>query len=240
MNRHAGMKLPYEATVSLGPFLSSLYLSVTTAPVGSFSYSFWFLSLAALCRRACYRRGSWLVALAGHLLTLGLFVAYECYMLDGIVRRFVFATQTPSPTPTPPQQDQRDQQDQQDQHDHRDEGPAYGDHAAALHHALTILGVLATETVYLKACVTPARLVPLVEMGPGGTRDRDRDGWTTCKRCGENVAATEPTRREAARPPRAAHCKIIDRCVLRYDHYCPWIRQTVGNGNYQWFIAVSE
>jgi len=39
------------------------------------------------------------------------------------------------------------------------------------------------------------------------------------------------------RPPRTHHCRITDRCVARYDHYCCYIGNSVGHGNYRWFFG---
>ncbi|KAI0789970.1 zf-DHHC-domain-containing protein [Abortiporus biennis] len=49
--------------------------------------------------------------------------------------------------------------------------------------------------------------------------------YTKCKRCGE------------MRPERAHHCRICNRCVLKYDHHCPvWINGCIGLHNERHFI----
>ncbi|KAK9891692.1 hypothetical protein WA026_015660 [Henosepilachna vigintioctopunctata] len=48
--------------------------------------------------------------------------------------------------------------------------------------------------------------------------------WTICTRC------------ETYRPPRAHHCRICKRCVLRMDHHCPWINNCVGERNQKFFL----
>jgi len=37
-------------------------------------------------------------------------------------------------------------------------------------------------------------------------------------------------------PPRSKHCKELDRCVYRYDHYCPFVGTAVGSRNHGSFI----
>ena len=39
-------------------------------------------------------------------------------------------------------------------------------------------------------------------------------------------------------PPRAYHCKRCNRCVLRRDHHCAWLRSCIGFYNYKFFILL--
>lgn len=39
------------------------------------------------------------------------------------------------------------------------------------------------------------------------------------------------------RPPRAHHCRRSNKCVIDFDHYCPWIGQSVGGNNHKHFIT---
>ena len=42
---------------------------------------------------------------------------------------------------------------------------------------------------------------------------------------------------EMYQPPRTAHCIMSDSCVMRFDHFCPWIGNTVGQRNYKYFFV---
>ena len=37
------------------------------------------------------------------------------------------------------------------------------------------------------------------------------------------------------KPERANHCKTCDKCILDYDHHCPWIMNCVGGKNHKAF-----
>ena len=39
------------------------------------------------------------------------------------------------------------------------------------------------------------------------------------------------------RSSKTRHCQYCERCVLDYDHHCPWIRNCVGAGNFKIFIV---
>jgi len=38
-------------------------------------------------------------------------------------------------------------------------------------------------------------------------------------------------------PRRSKHCKELDRCVYRYDHYCPFVGNAVGLDNHSFFLG---
>lgn len=38
-----------------------------------------------------------------------------------------------------------------------------------------------------------------------------------------------------ARPHRSKHCRVLNRCVLLFDHHCPFVGTTIGLYNYKYF-----
>lgn len=41
-----------------------------------------------------------------------------------------------------------------------------------------------------------------------------------------------------AKPLRSKHCRVARRCVLMFDHHCPFVGNTVGLYNYKWFYLT--
>uniref|UniRef100_A0A7E4VAK3 Palmitoyltransferase n=1 Tax=Panagrellus redivivus TaxID=6233 RepID=A0A7E4VAK3_PANRE len=48
--------------------------------------------------------------------------------------------------------------------------------------------------------------------------------WNICMKC------------QSFRPPRAHHCRICNRCVMRMDHHCPWVANCVGQKTQKYFL----
>ena len=38
------------------------------------------------------------------------------------------------------------------------------------------------------------------------------------------------------RPLRSKHCSVQKRCVSCFDHFCPYVNNTMGSRNYKYFI----
>lgn len=85
--------------------------------------------------------------------------------------------------------------------------------------------------LFLVACIVYCYLsAVMVNPGTpskGGHCDAENANHSgkTCERCAG-----------ADKPPRAHHCKICNKCVLKMDHHCPWINNCVGQRNYKYFV----
>ncbi|KAI8099607.1 zf-DHHC-domain-containing protein [Halteromyces radiatus] len=94
------------------------------------------------------------------------------------------------------------------------------------------LGILVLSYYYYLAIVTDPGKVPegweppysLIQRPEEVQSSKGETGPRFCRSC------------DAYKPPRAHHCRVCRRCVLKMDHHCPWINNCVGHGNYPHFI----
>mmetsp|Transcript_4947 Transcript_4947/g.6823 ORF Transcript_4947/g.6823 Transcript_4947/m.6823 type:complete len:501 (-) Transcript_4947:355-1857(-) len=64
---------------------------------------------------------------------------------------------------------------------------------------------------------------------PGGSptkkKKKAKRGIRRCRKCNDNY-----------KPPRAHHDSVTGRCIVKMDHYCPWVGNAVGALNHKFFV----
>eukprot|EP00668_Euglena_longa_P012586 GGOE01015048.1.p2 GENE.GGOE01015048.1~~GGOE01015048.1.p2 ORF type:complete len:776 (-),score=160.89 GGOE01015048.1:107-2434(-) len=71
---------------------------------------------------------------------------------------------------------------------------------------------------------TPSPLDVPPHLRRAGREVKSTGGARYCRRC------------HCFKPDRTHHDSNMDRCILRMDHHCPWINNTVGHRNHKYFL----
>ncbi|KAI1729787.1 DHHC palmitoyltransferase domain-containing protein [Ditylenchus destructor] len=56
--------------------------------------------------------------------------------------------------------------------------------------------------------------------------NRDHQGIRYCSVC------------YCLKPDRAHHCRLCNKCMLKYDHHCPWVNNCINFANYKSFVLM--
>jgi len=62
-------------------------------------------------------------------------------------------------------------------------------------------------------------------MQSGNTNRTNRLGIRRCRKCQDNF-----------KPPRAHHDSVTGRCIVKMDHFCPWVCNAIGAMNHKHFV----
>lgn len=62
------------------------------------------------------------------------------------------------------------------------------------------------------------------------------DPGTVPKEVETEEGTKQCTKCNAPKPPRAHHCSICKKCIMKMDHHCPWVNNCVGARNQKHFI----
>ena len=101
---------------------------------------------------------------------------------------------------------------------------------------LLILGfaltALSTCSLFLSGCMDPG-IIPRAP-APASTEHLPRTRNVEVN--GHMVVVRYNETCNFYQPPRAHHCSVLNDCIERFDHYCPWVGTTIGKRNYRFYL----
>lgn len=100
--------------------------------------------------------------------------------------------------------------------------------ATAIYYALYIpVAAMALLSLFMASTTDPGAVPlgarPLTTVRRAGST-AERRGVRRCHKCLDNY-----------KPPRAHHDSITGRCIVKFDHFCPWVNNAVGALNHKFF-----
>ena len=102
---------------------------------------------------------------------------------------------------------------------------------------LSVHMVILALQAYMALCWWKTAHLDPGKLGDGGPRREYERAIEEVARSGTLPAALCHSCR-VRRPPRSKHCRELRSCVLRFDHYCPFVQNAVGLKNQVWFFGV--
>lgn len=71
---------------------------------------------------------------------------------------------------------------------------------------------------------------------PGFVDEPEVQAFLRLHYCEKSLHGRRCNECEQAKPPRAYHSRVADRCVLRFDHVCVFANNCIGAGNHKFFL----
>ncbi|KAL0480653.1 PAT17 [Acrasis kona] len=96
-----------------------------------------------------------------------------------------------------------------------------------LHKVLCFFIILSPYLAFMKACFSDAGVI---------TKDTEQRYNETFKN--DNIMYFKDRKCPTCgiiKPPRSKHSVVTDKCISKFDHFCGWLNNDVGELNYKWF-----